>query len=290
MIDYDPHTWRKTFFAVRGSMLKIIAFRSAMVVLAATPVSLFHAFVRPFHFENALSAHTLVGTALGLLLVFRTNQSYDRWWEGRKLWGAMVNTCRNVTRACSVHLANQPDRLNQVLSLTRAFPGAVAATLRQERFEPVGLALDDAQAVAARVHRPSAICQRLTHHLELERRTGRLSDIIFTTLDSNVQTLVDIVGACERIHKTPLPFAYVVHLRRALVVYCVSLPFVLLQSFGWASLAIVFAVTYILLGIEEIGVEIEDPFDGDENDLPLERITATIVAHVDDHLGVRVMK
>ncbi len=284
MIDYDPHRWRTTFFAVRGSMVKVTSFRALMVSLGAAAFTWVHFNLYAFDLPNALAVHGMVGTALGLLLVFRTNQSYDRWWEGRKLWGSMVNTCRNLARATSVHLAGQPTRLRQVLELTRAFPVATMCVLRQKAWAPEHLEPEDVAAITSHNHAPTAICQRLTFHLEAERKEGRLSDIVFTSIDHDVHQLVDIVGACERIHKTPLPFAYVVHLRRALVLYCTTLPLGLVTSFGWGTIAVVFGVTYILLGIEEIGVEIEDPFEGDENDLPLERISDGIQSAVGSYL------
>lgn len=284
MIDYDPHTWRTTFFAVRGSRLKVISFRSMIVTLGAVLVTALHVFVEPVSFSNASIVHSMVGTALGLLLVFRTNQSYDRWWEGRRLWGAMVNTCRNLARSTSVHLASEPARLRRVLKLTQAFPEATTCVLRRQSWTPTGLEADDAAAITLHNHLPTAICQRITFHLEAHRRAGLMADIVFTSIDQNAHQLVDIVGACERIHKTPLPFAYVVHLRRALVLYCATLPLALVSSFGWATVPIVFGVTYVLLGIEEIGVEIEDPFEGDENDLPLERITEGIQNAVSSYL------
>lgn len=284
MIDYDPHKWRTTFFAVKGSALKVITFRSAMVTLGALALTWVHINVYPFAFPNASSVHTVVGTSLGLLLVFRTNQSYDRWWEGRKLWGTMVNTCRNLARTTSVHLAHQPERLAQVLRLVQAFPAASMCVLRQKAWAPEHLEFEDVDAITRHNHAPTAICQRITWHLDEERRAGRLGDIVFTTLDHDAHVLVDVIGACERIHKTPLPFAYVVHLRRALVLYCATLPVALAASFGWLTVPIVFGVTYIMLGIEEIGVEIEDPFEGDENDLPLERITDGIKSGVGSYL------
>ncbi|MDP1821937.1 MAG: bestrophin family ion channel [Archangium sp.] len=273
MIDYDPHKWRTTFFAIKGSMIRVISIRSLYVTLGAIALTVIHFHVRPLEIANAGMVHTMVGTALGLLLVFRTNQSYDRWWEGRKLWGAMVNTCRNLARSTSIHLAHDPERLRRVLRLTQAFPAAATCVLRQQAWAPVGLEPDDVEAITSHNHMPTAIAQRITFHLEAERKGGRLADIVFTSIDHNNQQLVDIIGACERIHKTPLPFAYVVHLRRALVLYCATLPVALVQSFGWATVPIVYGLTYVMLGIEEIGVEIEDPFEGDDNDLPLERIT-----------------
>jgi putative membrane protein len=280
MIDYDPHRWRTTFFAIKGSMLKVITFRTALVTSLAVALMLEHYLVRAFEFPNAPVVHGMVGTALGLLLVFRTNQSYDRWWEGRKLWGTMVNTCRNLARSASVHLAHDAERLTRVLQLTQAFPTSSTCVLRGQGWAPEGLEPDDVEAIVSRNHAPTAICQRITWHLEQERKAGRLSDIVFAQLDHHPQVLVDVIGACERIHKTPLPFAYVVHLRRALVLYCATLPIALIPSFGWLTVPIVFGITYIMLGIEEIGVEIEDPFEGDDNDLPLERIADGIKQNV----------
>jgi len=284
VIDYDPHHWRTTFFAIKGSMVRVISLRAAMVTLVALAITLVHFHLYEFKFQNPLVVHGFVGTALGLLLVFRTNQSYDRWWEGRKLWGTMVNTCRNLARSSSVHLAGQPETLKRVLQLAQAFPEASMFTLRGTTWQPVGVHPDDAAFIAARNHRPTAICQRITTLLEGERKAGRLSDMVFTSIDHNCQTLIDVIGACERIHKTPLPFAYVVHLRRALVLYCATLPVGLVETFGWAALGIVFGVTYILLGIEEIGVEIEDPFEGDDNDLPLEAISEGIRKSVAEYV------
>ena len=109
---------------------------------------------------------------------------------------------------------------------------------------------------------------------------------MFTTLDQNVQLLIDYLGGCERIHKTPIPYAYMVHVRRALIMYCGSLPFSLVKDFGWETVPAVVLLTYVFLGIEEIGVEIEDPFGEDENDLPLERICGTIERNLLELIGL----
>ena len=177
-----------------------------------------------------------------------------------------------------------------MLRLTQAFPAAATCVLRQSGWAPAGLEPDDVEAITSRNHAPTAIAQRITFHLEAQRKAGRLADIVFTSIDHNNQQLVDIIGACERIHKTPLPFAYVVHLRRALVLYCATLPVALVASFGWATVPIVYGLTYVMLGIEEIGVEIEDPFEGDDNDLPLERITDGIQASVGSYLPIASQK
>jgi putative membrane protein len=116
----------------------------------------------------------------------------------------------------------------------------------------------------------------MTACLQTARRDGLITDIVQVSLDNNIQQLVDFVGGCERIRKTPLPFSYVVHLRRALIIYCFTLPFALVESFGWFTILDVLFVAYTFFGIEEIGVEIEGPFGNDENDLPMQDICETI--------------
>ncbi len=123
---------------------------------------------------------------------------------------------------------------------------------------------------------PLAVARQITRQVVRARDAGLVTDVVMVALDRNVQALIDNLGGCERIKKTPLPFAYVVHLRRALILYCFTLPFALVADFGWGAIAGTFLVAYIFFGIEEIGVEIENPFDGDDNDIPLERIAATI--------------
>ena len=283
MIDYDPHSWRRALIGIHGTRFTVIVARALAITVITTAITVVHFYVAPMSVPGATTIHSILSVALGLLLVFRTNQSYDRWWEGRKLWGAMVNTCRNLARSVSVHLAQQPARVRPVVALLTAFPEASMFSLRGRPWEPSALEADDAEFVQGKKHRVTAVAQRLTHHLKAARDAGALSDFVMVSLEHKVAELIDIIGACERIHKTPLPFAYVVHLRRSLVAYCATLPFAMLANFGWSTIPIVFAVTYVLLGIEEIGVEIEDPFEGDLNDLPLEAITATIQGNVAEY-------
>jgi putative membrane protein len=211
--------------------------------------------------------------------VFRTNASYDRYWEGRRLWGGIVNETRNLVRGASVHLADDTPLLRSLVRWTAIFPWSVMSTLRGEaHLGPAAQELTPAElsAVQSAQHAPLWIAQRMTVCLQTARSRRLITDIIQTSLDSNIQQLIDYVGGCERIRKTPLPFAYVVHLRRALIIYCFTLPFALVESFGWFTILDVLFVAYTFFGIEEIGVEIEGPFGNDENDLPMQDICETI--------------
>jgi putative membrane protein len=230
--------------------------------------------------------HVLIGTALGMLLVFRTNSSYDRYWEGRRMWGNIINESRNLARLGNTALAGVPEIRERLFTWLIAFPVAVMQQLRG-RVTELGVAaekLSDAERQQAldQQHVPLAVARQLTSCLEEARERGVISDHVFVALDQNVQLLVDYLGACERIHRTPMPFAYMVHVRRVILIYCYTLPFALMKDFGWWTIPATLFVAFTLLGIEEIGVEIEDPFGTDDNDLPLEQFCETIRRNVEE--------
>lgn len=286
MIDYDPHSWRPHLLDIKGSMVRQIFYRVLTCVVWAAAVTLVHHLLMPLAISER--AHLFIGIALGLLLVFRTNSSYDRFWEGRKMWGGITNESRNLGRAAAVRLADAPDLLRSLLGWATAFPWATMHLLRGTPWTgPPPDLVPPAAAVATlkAEHVPLAVARRMSELLDLARRRGVLSDYAQVALDQNIQLLVDYLGACERIHRTPLPFAYVVHLRRALIFYCFTLPFALLSVFGWWTILVTLVLAYILFGIEEIGVEIEDPFALDDNDLPLERYCSRIEANLRDILA-----
>lgn len=286
MINYDPHDWSSHLCDIRGSMIREIFGRVlTCVVWTLLIVGIEEYILQPRGWSLAMPelAHNLVGVALGLLLVFRTNASYDRFWEGRKQWGAIVNETRNLARSASVYLIAAPELLRPLLLWTSAFTYATMHRLRgQTDLGPPAsrLPADEVRTVLAENHVPLAVSRRMTALLDEARRRSAISDYLFVTLDQNVQLLIDYMGACERIRNTRIPYAYMVHLRRALILYCWTLPFALVGRFGWMTNLAVLLVAYILYGIEEIGVEIEDPFGTDENDLPLEQFCETIDANL----------
>jgi ion channel-forming bestrophin family protein len=277
MIEYDSHRWTNHLLDIKGSVVRQIFWRVIMFVAWSAVVVAFHIYVRPVGVPSTV--HTLVGVALGLLLVFRTNASYERFWEGRKLWGGIVNESRNLARSAAVFLRERPSQLRPIVLWTAAFPYASMNSLRGVRgLGPVSSLLpkDEVEEALAARHVPSAVARRVTSLLVNSRKEGHLTDYVVISIDNNINLLIDYIGGCERIQKTPLPFAYVVHLRRALLLYCLTLPFALVESYGWSTILDTLLIAYVLFGIEEIGVEIENPFGEDDNDLPLEQICATI--------------
>lgn len=289
MMKYDPHRWTDHLFDIEGSMVREILGRVSLCVLWSVVVVSFHMLMPEGWFDLAVpeTAHALIGAALGLLLVFRTNSSYDRFWEGRKLWGGMVNETRNLARLSSTWIADRPDLVRRILLWTIAFPWCSMYRLRGSR--ELGdlrdeLPPDQVAAVAAADHVPLAVARQITALIEEARSAGVISDIQQSQIDQNVQLLIDYLGGCERIRSTPLPYAYAVHLRRALIVYCFTLPLALVTRFGWDTIIATLLLAYVLFGIEEIGVEIEDPFGADDNDLPLDEICRNIEGNLRDIL------
>ena len=286
MIQYDAHNWSDHLCDIEGSMVREIIGRVTLCVIWAFFVCLADDVMHVYKLGSLgipEAAHGLIGSVLGLLLVFRTNASYDRFWEGRKLWGSMVNECRNFSRVTRTWLAADPVLVQQLNEWIATYPWAVMHRLRGTKGlspEPFDLAPDDVQGVINAPHPPLVVANRMSQLCLAARGAGMISDIQLVALEGNVQRLIDYLGGCERIQNTPMPYAYMVHLRRALIVYCFTLPFALLDKYHWATLAIVMVVAYIMFGIEEIGVEIENPFGDDENDLPLERLCENISKNI----------
>jgi len=274
MVNYDARNWLAVLTQTHGSVMPRLVPRVLCVALLgvlATYVFEHHAF------KLASVAHTMVGAALGLLLVFRTNASYDRYWEGRKLLGASINRLRDLMRQVAGAVPGEAGHKLAVELRRRLilFFGLQRQYLRNERnldeFDDLlrGSEKSELEPLNAR---PVAYLASITRLLTDAHRQGLLDGELYRNVDLNLCALLDNLGGAERIVKTPVPFAYAQHIKGFLFIFCFTLPFVLAEPTGrWDAIACA-AVAYALFGIEEIGVEIEDPFGDDPNDLPLEAI------------------
>lgn len=292
MKPYDPKHWRSHLFDLRGSVFREIISRVTLFVMWATFWTALHEFYpeRCRWVEIPESGHNLVGVAIGLLLVFRTNASYDRFWEGRRLWGSITNDCRNLGRLAHVWLDRSPLTAARYAFWLRRFPSTVMHRLQgstgefsasQEVLDELGFSADDVAALSSGRTAPQQIVVELTRLINDATREGHLAETQRLVFEQTHQRLIDCLGGCERIHSTPLPYAYAIHLRRSLILYGLSLPLALVSRFQWSTVPAVLVMMYILLGIEEIGVEIEDPFGTHDNDLPLDRFCQTIAGDLD---------
>jgi putative membrane protein len=226
---------------------------------------------------------------LTLLLVFRTNTAHERFWEGRKLWGSLVNTVRNLTQGIYIIVKEQSpkDRVEKeaILRLVVAFTVAMKLHLRTEPLdEQTALLMSEIQYFKLKDtnHPPLQIAFWIKDYLQHQYDRNCLNLYQLTALQKLVDDLVDILGGCERILKTPLPLIYAIKLRQLVVVYCLVLPLEIVSSLTWWSSLVIAFVSFTLLSIEQIGSEIEEPFGHDPNDLPLDVICNTMLRNVEE--------
>lgn len=283
MIQYDTRNWWRLLSSVRGTVLPRIAVRVLIAGLLGLAVSVLAD--RGKHVAIAGSVHTLVGVALGLLLVFRTNASYDRFWEGRRLIGQIVNNARDLGRQVACYLdRSTPEVRRRAGDLTIALYATIRRHLRAERqwSELFSRLTPDELAALATVRTPPLLVARWLGDLfAAEAAAGRLSEHRLAMLDGAVSDHIDFLGGCERILRTPVPFAYAHHIKGFLTVFCFTVPLALLPTMGWYTGLASAVVAYALFGIDEIGVEIEDPFGYDPNDLPLDAIGDGVTTDVE---------
>jgi len=279
MITYETKKWIPTLFAIEGTVLPRVILKALGIgAIGIAAVALKHFEVLNLKLDP--TPHNLIGVALGMLLVFRNNASYDRFWEGRKCWGAIVNASRNLVRSA----AGFTGRIQGLTSLVAAYPLALKQHLRSEEdlseLEPL-LTPAQLEETKASKNPPLCIANFITHWISTRVQVGQLSSEMGRSLDGFIAEIMNNQGACERILRTPMPFGYVVHIRQLLTIYLLSLPWVLVDKLGWWAIPTAALIAFGLIGIEEIGVEIEDPFGTDPNDLPVEAMCATIKRDAD---------
>ncbi|MDS3860439.1 bestrophin family ion channel [Thermosynechococcaceae cyanobacterium BACA0444] len=277
----------------RGSVIPAIMPPVLLCTAAGIVISLLHTYVYPLSLP--ILGTVIPTIVLGLLLVFRTNTAYERFWEGRKLWGLMVNTSRNLTRLIWVAIPceTEADRQAKVgaLHLILAFAIATKQHLRQEPLQEIApfLTPDQLQALATVQNPPLRIAFWLEDYLHRQYRQGKIPIYQLTVLSDYVGNLVDVVGGSERIIKTPIPLAYAIHLKQLLLLYCLLLPFQLVGQLGIFTGLVVGLIAFTLFGVEEIGLEIENPFGRDCNDLPLDAICQTMQQNIQDLIDAPLM-
>lgn len=226
----------------------------------------------------------IAGGVLGVLLVLRMNAGYDRWWEGRKLWGGIVNQCRNLsTAAVAVGPRDQRWR-GEVVRWTAAFAHAARCSLRGERQIPEIEALlgpSVAREIAAADHMPSHVARVLDRLLGEAAERGELDRLAFHALLRERMALIDHLGGCERILKTPLPRVAAIKVRRFVFLYLMTLPFGVVERAHWVVILVTAIVAYVTIGVDQVGAELENPFAVQHlSHLPLNDICATIERNV----------
>ena len=260
-------------FTVRGTVVRRVAPRAiayaALGALAALALN------EGVNVAIGPVAHSLLGIALGMLLVFRTNAAYDRYWEGRRRWSEIVASARNLVRAGACYVGADP-RLTALVTTYVATLRDQLRGRRDARAARKDLSDDDAHALGTEAATPLAVAARMSARIRDHLVAGEVSPDIGRAMEGYVAQLIEHQSACERIVGTPMPFAYTAQIRHLLVVYLVTLPFALVGDLGWMVVPAMAVIAFGLIGIEEAGIEIEEPFGEDENDLALDAFCDTV--------------
>lgn len=227
-----------------------------------------HFFPNAIILEKLISVYSLVGFVISLLLIFRTNTAYDRWWEGRKKWGEMVNDTRNLSVKLASIIQEKEDR-DFFMRMIPNFVFSAKEHLRKGvKINELELLDNELQSIKEKVHQPLAISQLIYQRLINLKKNGKISEEEFIILDKNCNKFMDSLGACERIRNTPIPFSYSLFIKKFIFIYVTTLPLAFVTIFGYFSAFIATFMFYVLVSIEVLAEEIEDPFGKDDNDLP----------------------
>lgn len=277
---YNPKNW----FGLIFNFHKTDTFRFLMpamfglAVLSAVLCYL-HLELKCVTFRSTTVMHSLLGFVISLLLVFRTNTAYDRWWEGRKLWGDLVNNTRNLMMKINTFVpAEKKDLKNEFRILISNYPMALKEHLRGGYKEEL---LEDHPRLSKTQlkefsHIPNRIAQQMYSETEMLLKQGLITEEKWLLLNEELRSFTNVAGACERIKKTPIPYSYSTFIKRIIFLYIITLPLGLIPDLKWGTIPIVIFVFYAFAGLELLAEEIEDPFGDERNDLPTDDLANTI--------------
>jgi putative membrane protein len=284
---YNPKDWYSFFKLDRADTLKklypLILFVAIYSWLIAFLELEFLKLSERSAVKNITIMHTLLSFAISMLLVFRTNTAYDRWWEGRKLWGTLVNTSRNLAIKLNAIL-DPADVVNR--KFFRKSIAMYASVLSHHLdSEQTRLALDEQEHpelahLDKNKHVPNQVAGVMIARVNRLYEEGKIKGDQLIIMNHELETFTNVCGACERIKNTPIPFSYSTFLKRFIFIYVMTLPYSLVFSIGYLTIPVVALIFYVLASLELIAEEIEDPFGGDANDLPTRKIADNIRKHI----------
>ena len=232
--------------------------------------------------KNITIMHGMLGFVISLLLVFRTNTAYDRWWEGRKLWGSLVNNSRNFSIKLSAILEDENDK-QFFRKIIPSYANVLHKHLKNEDtakqlFEDLDLEIDHHK------HKPNQVAMLMFQKINELYVAKKITGDQLIILNAEIQSFSEVCGACERIKNTPIPYSYSAFIKKFIFFYIMTLPFGYSFSLGYYVAPVVVFIFYVLASLELIAEEIEDPFGGDVNDLPTKKISENIKKHVEEIL------
>lgn len=293
MIVRQRTNWLKMLFIWRGSVLKKIVVQLAVILIFSLFIYFFKGKIFDYKVHLNPTIFTLIGLALAIFMGFCNSASYDRFWEGRKLWGLLVIETRSLTRQI-LSLVNDSspgarEEKEKIIKMISAFCWSLNYQLRDKSgTEHLTRLLSPEQAEQLKDKKfiPGIILGFIADWLNDQQRKGNIDTIVMTSMDHQLNQFSNISGGCERIYNTPLPFAYSVLLHRTVYLYCFWLPFGLVDSLDWMMPLIILLISYTFIALDAIIQEIGEPFGEEENDLALNSMCRTIEYSIFEQAGI----
>lgn len=232
--------------------------------------------------KNITIVHSLLGFVLSLLLVFRTNTAYDRWWEARKQWGSLTNTSRTLAYKMNAML-DTDDKISRSF-YRKAIPLYAETLYSFLRSDYTKFMLDEVdhpelRSLDNKKHGPNQVAALIFKKTNMLYTENKISGDQFIIINQELTNLTNICGACERIKNTPIPMSYSSFIKTFIILYTATLPIGYVFSIGYFVTAAVPFIFYVLATLEMIGESIEEPFGTDTDDLPIDKIAANIKKH-----------
>jgi len=288
MINYNPKNWLNFIFSFHKSdtvrmMWKELVYISLLSICITYLEITF--FPKAYFLKNLTTVYSLLGFVISLLLVFRTNTAYDRWWEGRKAWGSMVNDTRSLSSKLSVFQLTEEERIlfNNLIPL---FAFATKNHLRNQSLSKDNIKETRLGPLHLQGHEPLQIIQLLRIEIERLKQKETIHNEAWLAVNRDLDALVASLGVCERIKNTPIPFSYSLFIKKFIFIYVLTMPLAFVPLFGYLSAFISTFVFYALVSMELLAEEIEEPFGCDENDLPTDQLCLTIQSNCEQIFSV----
>ncbi|MBL4676505.1 MAG: hypothetical protein JKY70_09930 [Mucilaginibacter sp.] len=279
MVSYNPKQWFKLLFRVEKADTLRELF-PLMLILAAYAGIVTYFLTDFWHLpetsmlKKVIYIHQTIGFVFSLLLAFRINSAYDRWWEGRKLWGSLVNNSRNLAIKLK-HLVGIQDAAFFNYAIPR-----YARAMKDHLRDSYNTEQESPFSINPSLHVPNQIASAIIGKVYTLNKAGQINPEQLVSITTEITSFTDICGACERIKKTPIPFSYSVFIKKFIFLYMMTLPLTWCFDLKYFIMPIIAIVLYVFGSIELIAEEIEDPFGTDPNDLPLDDICNNIRKHV----------
>lgn len=289
MIIYNPKDWLTFIFRLHKSdtfrklspVMVIICIYSALIAFLELE---FWQLSEQSYVKNIPIMHSMLGFAISMLLVFRTNTAYDRWWEGRKFWGQLVNNSRNLAlKVSTLTGVKETDAPVFFRSMIPAYALALHQHLIREGFDQQRfITIDYLKDLDFNRHVPNQIAKKMYAKTAELYKQGIITGEELLFINGEMQSFTDICGACERIKNTPIPYSYSAFIKKFIFIYIMTLPFGYVFQLGYYVIPVVAFIFYVLASLEIIAEEIEDPFGNDENDVPTDLLSENIRKSIEE--------